>query len=80
MHKPMRGFGKSPRADVGDIGLPSHEDLSTAKVAQLELVCLRVDQQVLRLDVTMAHLHAVDVCQRSTHLQTSTQALSQTDQ
>ena len=31
---------------------------------------LCVDKQVLGLDVSMAHLHAVDVCQRPTHLHT----------
>ena len=57
-----------PGADVGDVGLPLHEHLGAAKVAQLELVRLCVDQQVLGLDVPMAHLHAVDVRQRPTHL------------
>ena len=59
-----------PRADIGDVGLPLHEHLGTAKVAQLELMRLCVDKQVLGLDVSMADLHAVDVRQRPTHLHT----------
>ena len=59
-----------PGADVGDVGLPLHEHLGAAKVAQLELVRLCVDQQVLGLDIPMAHLHAVNVRQRPTHLHT----------
>ena len=69
------GFGKgaekpSPGADVGDVGLPLHEHLGAAEVTQLELVRLGVDQQVLGLDVAMAHLHAVDMGQRPAHLHT----------
>jgi len=65
-----RGMKGRPGADVGDVGLPLHEHLGAAKVTQLELVRLCVDQQVLGLDVPMAHLHAVDVRQRPTHLHT----------
>lgn len=71
-------FGAAPGADVRDVWLPSHKHLSTAKITQLELVCLCVDQQVLWLDVSMAHLHAVDVCQRSAHLQQARPLLSKT--
>ena len=60
--------GGIPGADIGDVGLAAHEHLGAAKVAQLQLMRLRVDQQVLWLDVPVTHLHAVDVCQRPAHL------------
>lgn len=53
--------GSIPGADIGDVGLASHEHLCTAKVAKLQLMRLRVDQQVLGLDVPMTHMHVVDV-------------------
>ena len=60
--------GGIPGADIRYVGLATHEYLGTAKVAQLQLMRLRVDQQVLGLDVPMTHLHAVDVRQRPAHL------------
>ena len=53
--------GSIPGADIGDVGLASHEHLCAAKVAKLQLMRLRVDQQVLGLDVPMTHMHVVDV-------------------
>ena len=44
-----------PRADVRHIGLALDEGLGTAKVAQLELLCVGIDQQILRLDVAVAY-------------------------
>ena len=43
--------------------------LGGAEVAELELVRMRVDEQVLRLDVPVAHAHGVDVRQRAAHLE-----------
>lgn len=61
--------GSIPGADVGDVGLATHQYFGAAKVTQLELMRLRVDQQVLGFDVSMTDLHAVDVRQRPAHLQ-----------
>ena len=44
-------------------------DLGGAKVAELELVGLGVDEQVLRLDVAVAHTHGVDVGEGTAHLE-----------
>ena len=76
MVEPRAGKGSRPGADVGDVGLPPHEHLGAAKVTQLELVGLRVHQQVLRLNIPMAHLHAVYVRQRAAHLHRQTRSLS----
>ena len=43
--------------------------LCGAEVAELELVGVRVDEQVLRLDVPVAYAHGVDVRQRAAHLE-----------
>jgi hypothetical protein len=43
--------------------------LGGAKVAQLQAVRVRVHQQVLRLDVAVAHAQAVDVRERAAHLE-----------
>ena len=64
--------GGVPGADIGDVGLAPHEYLGAAKIAQLQLMRLCVDQQVLGLDVPMTHLHAVDVRQCPTHLHRQT--------
>lgn len=52
-----------PTADVGHIGLALDQEFGTAEVTELEDVRLGVEQQVLRLDVTVADAEAVDVCQ-----------------
>ena len=41
-------------ADVRDVGLAPHQVLGRAEVAQLQDAGLRVQQQVLRLDVSVA--------------------------
>lgn len=46
----------------------NHTHLGAAEVAQLELVVLCVDQQVLRLDVSVADGVLVYVAQGSAHL------------
>lgn len=63
-----RSGGQLPGADVGDVRLPPYEHFGTAKVTQFELVRLCVDQQILWFDVSVAHLHAMNVRQRSAHL------------
>lgn len=57
-----------PRADVRHVGLALDEGLGTAKVAQLELLRVGIDEQILRLDVTVAYAEGVDVRQRSGQL------------
>ena len=49
------------RADVRDVRLTGDEDLGRAKVAELEHAGLRVEEQVLRLDVAVADAEGVDV-------------------
>lgn len=41
-------------ADVRNIGLVLDQDLGAAKVAQLQDAAIRVEQEVLRLDVAVA--------------------------
>ena len=48
-------------ADVGNVGLPSHQHLGRPKITQLELVGAGVHQQVLGLDVSMTHSHRMYV-------------------
>ena len=55
-------------ANVGHVRLALDQDLGAAKVAELEQVRLRVDKQVLRLDVAMAHAERMDVRQRAAEL------------
>ena len=43
--------------------------LGRAKIAELELVGLRVDKQVLGLDVAVADAHGVDVRESAAHLE-----------
>ena len=57
-----------PRADVRDVRLALDEDLGAAKVAKLQHVCLGVDQQILRLDVAMAHAKRVNISKRAAEL------------
>ena len=52
--------------------------LGTTKVAELELVRCSVDQQILRLDVPVAHALGVDVSQRAAHLRNNMAVVSAT--
>lgn len=56
------------RANIRDIGLVLDEDFSTAKVAQLENPAVGVEQEILRLNVTVANALRVNVGQRSEEL------------
>mmetsp|Transcript_8210 Transcript_8210/g.26446 ORF Transcript_8210/g.26446 Transcript_8210/m.26446 type:complete len:496 (+) Transcript_8210:183-1670(+) len=56
------------RADVRHVWLPLDQDLCAPKVAQLEHVARRVDEQVLRLDVAVADAEGVDVGERAAKL------------
>ena len=51
------------RADVGHIRLPLDEGLGATKVAQLELLRVGIDEEVLRLYVAVAYAEGVDVGQ-----------------
>jgi hypothetical protein len=55
-------------AYVTDIGLAADQPFRAAEVADLEHVRLRVDQQVLRLDIAVADVLRVDLGQRAHHL------------
>mmetsp|Transcript_104835 Transcript_104835/g.254445 ORF Transcript_104835/g.254445 Transcript_104835/m.254445 type:complete len:282 (-) Transcript_104835:109-954(-) len=57
-----------PRADVRHVGLPPHQPLGGAKVAELERVRPPVHEEVLRLDVPVADPHCVDVGAGPAHL------------
>jgi hypothetical protein len=50
-----------PAADVADVRLPPDEGLRASEVAQLQLLILGIDEQVLRLDVAVAYPEGVDV-------------------
>ena len=50
-----------PRADITNIGLPSHQNFCWAKIAKLQDPCCWIQQQILGLDVTMANANWVDV-------------------
>lgn len=55
--------------DVGDVGFARHENLSTAEVADLEDARLRIDQQVLWLNIAVANVPVVDVGQSANQLE-----------
>lgn len=55
-------------ADVGDVGLVGDEDLSTAKVAELENAGAGVKEEVLGFDVTVADALGMDVGERAEQL------------
>mmetsp|Transcript_58256 Transcript_58256/g.102476 ORF Transcript_58256/g.102476 Transcript_58256/m.102476 type:complete len:215 (-) Transcript_58256:540-1184(-) len=55
-------------ADVRHIGLAFHKRLGGTEVAELEDLSDGVNQQVVRLDVSVADAHAVDVRQRAGQL------------
>ena len=57
-----------PGANVADIWLSGNEDFSTTKVAKFEDTGLRVQKQVLRLDVAMANADRMNVCERAKKL------------
>ena len=42
-------------ADIGDIRFPTNKVLSTPKITQLENPSLRIKQEVLGLDISMAN-------------------------
>ena len=48
-------------ANVADVGLASNKDLGRTKVAELEDARGRVEEQILRLDVSMTNADRVDV-------------------
>mmetsp|Transcript_11405 Transcript_11405/g.26005 ORF Transcript_11405/g.26005 Transcript_11405/m.26005 type:complete len:269 (+) Transcript_11405:215-1021(+) len=52
-----------PAADVADVGLAPDEGLGAPEVAELELLVLGVDEEVLRLDVAVTYAEGVDVGQ-----------------
>ena len=49
------------RADVGDVWLILHQNLCRAKVTQLQNTGVRVQKQVLRLDISVTDTLRVDV-------------------
>lgn len=49
------------RADVRDVGLGAHQVFCGPEVAQLQNARLRIEQQVLRLDVPVAYTQRMDV-------------------
>lgn len=55
-------------ADVRDIRLAVEELLGAAKVTELQYGRLRIEQKILRLDITMAYAQGVDVGQTSKQL------------
>lgn len=56
------------RADVRDIGLVLDQDLSTAKVAELQYASSGIKQEILRLDVAVADALRVNVRQGAEEL------------
>ena len=55
-------------ADVGDVGLVGDQNLSAAKVAELENAGAGVQEEVLGLDVTVADAFGMDVGERAEQL------------
>ena len=53
------------RANVGDVRLILHENFCTTKITQLQDAGGGVQQQVLRLDISVADALRVDICKRS---------------
>lgn len=58
----------SPRADVRDIGLSTLQLLGGSEITQHDSVQLGVNENVLRLDISVADLEVVNVGQRTQHL------------
>ena len=56
------------RADVADVGLVGGQALRAAEVADLDHVCLGIDEHVLRFDVAVADAARVDVGEAFKHL------------
>lgn len=56
------------RADVGNVGLVGDEDLSAAKVAELEDAGARVKKEILGLDITVTDALGVNVGERAEQL------------
>ena len=55
-------------ANVGNIGLILHEDLSRPKVAKFQDAAVRVKKKILRFDVTVTNALRVNVCQGAEEL------------
>jgi hypothetical protein len=56
------------RADVGDIRFIFDENLCAPEVAQLQYTTGWIQEQVLRLDISMAYSLRMDVCKRPEEL------------
>mmetsp|Transcript_83043 Transcript_83043/g.199297 ORF Transcript_83043/g.199297 Transcript_83043/m.199297 type:complete len:296 (+) Transcript_83043:89-976(+) len=56
------------RADVSHVRLALHQWLGRAEVTDFQGVRVTIHQQVLRLDVSVANAHRVDVCTSPGHL------------
>lgn len=56
------------RADVRNVGLVLDQDLCASKIAELQDATARIEQKVLRFDVTMADPLRVDVRERAEEL------------
>ena len=54
-----------PRANIRDIRLILNEDFGTPEIAKLEDTSVRIEQEILRLDIAMADTLRVDVCKRA---------------
>ena len=57
-----------PAADVCNVRLALHEHFGGAEIAELKLVAW-ADKQILGLDVTVADIMRVDVCERAEELE-----------
>lgn len=55
-------------ANVGNVGLILHEDLSRPKVAEFQDAAIRVKEKILRFDVTVTDALRVNVCQGAEEL------------
>lgn len=54
-----------PRANIRNIGLVLNKYFGTPKIAKLEHTSVRIEQEILRLDITMAYTLRMDICQRA---------------
>lgn len=57
-----------PRTDIRHVRLVLDEDLGTPEITKLENTSVRIEQEILRLDIAMADTLRMDICQGTEQL------------
>jgi len=53
------------RTYIGYIGLPNNQLFGTSKITKFDCMCFSINQNILRLNISVTNTHCMDVCNRS---------------